>query len=150
MLLGSSWMYINFFLASPLHAQFKRVYSTFICHSIWKNACWIVCYICSKWKWATPGHCFWHILWMSMLLKETLLGLRQFLTTENLKNDEKRLLFHVKAHFVLEVFTFSSWLFGYVEKWLDNEAMVNFKIYDVSDWRTNKQVNTHISQYLTK
>ena len=43
-----------------------------------------------------------------MLLKETLLGLRQFLTTENLKNDEKRLLFHVKAHFVLEVFTFSS------------------------------------------
>ena len=29
--------------------------------------------------------------------------------------------------------------FGYVEKRLDEKAKVNFKIYDVLDWTTNKQ-----------
>ena len=35
--------------------------------------------------------------------------------------------FMLKALFVLEIFTFLSWLFGYVEKRLDKKAMVNFK-----------------------
>ena len=37
----------------------------------------------------------------------------------------------IKAFFVLEIFIFLSWLFGYVEKRLDKKAMVNFKIYDI-------------------
>ena len=46
--------------------------------------------------------------------------------------------FTLKAIFVLKIFTFLSWLFGYVEKRLDNnKAMVNFKIYDVTDWIKN-------------
>ena len=55
-------------------------------------------------------------------------------------------LFHVKALFVLEIFTFLSQLFGYVEKRLDKKAMVDFKISDAIDWTTNNY-NTHIAQY---
>ena len=65
------------------------------------------------------------------------------------KNDEKHFLFHVKALFILTIFTFLSWVFGYVEKRFDNKAMVNFKIYDIADWITN-DYNTHIDQYLKK
>ena len=36
--------------------------------------------------------------------------------------------FTLKALFVLEMFTFLPWLFGYVEKRLDKKAMVNFNI----------------------
>ena len=46
-----------------------------------------------------------------------------------------------KALFVLEIFTFLSRLFDYVENRL---AMVNFK-----DWTTNNY-NIHIAQYLKK
>ena len=34
----------------------------------------------------------------------------------------------------LEIFTFLSQLFGYVEKQLNKKVKVNFKIYDVTDW----------------
>ena len=37
-----------------------------------------------------------------------------------------------KALLVLEIFTFLTWLFGYVEKWLEEKAMTNFKIHDVT------------------
>ena len=37
----------------------------------------------------------------------------------------------IKALFVLEVSTFLSGLFGYVENLLGKKAMSNFKIYDV-------------------
>ena len=57
--------------------------------------------------------------------------------------------FMLKAVFVLEIFTFLSWLFGYVEKRLDKIDQVNFKIFDVTDWTTN-DYNTHITQYLKK
>ena len=57
--------------------------------------------------------------------------------------------FILKALFVLDIFTFLSWVFGYVEKRLDKKAMVNFKIYDVTDWTTNIY-NIHIAQYLKK
>ena len=51
------------------------------------------------------------------------------------------------ALFVLELFTFLSWFFGYAEKRLDKKAKVDFKIYDVTDW-TTINYNTHIAQYL--
>ena len=34
----------------------------------------------------------------------------------------------LKALLVLEIFTFSSWKSGYVEKWLDKKVMANFKM----------------------
>ena len=51
----------------------------------------------------------------------------------------------LKALFILEIFTFLSCVFGYVEKRLDNKAMVNFKICD-SDYAINNY-DTHITQY---
>ena len=55
------------------------------------------------------------------------------------------LYFMLKALFILEIFTFLSCVFGYVEKRLDNKAMVNFKICD-SDYAINNY-DTHITQY---
>ena len=43
----------------------------------------------------------------------------------------------LKALFVLEKLTLLSWLFGYVEKWLDKKANVNWKIFDITDYKTN-------------
>ena len=43
----------------------------------------------------------------------------------------------LKTLFVLVIFTFLSHLFGYVLKWLDKKAKINFNIYDVADWTTN-------------
>ena len=40
----------------------------------------------------------------------------------------------IKAFFILEIFTFLSRLFDYVEKLFDRKTKVNFKIYDVIDW----------------
>ena len=54
--------------------------------------------------------------------------------------------FILKTFFVLEIFTFLSWLFGYVEKWFDKKVIANFKIFDVTDWTANNY-NTHITQY---
>ena len=51
------------------------------------------------------------------------------------KNDEKCFLCHVKSSF--DTFPFLPWLFGYLEKRIDKKAMVNFKIYDATDWTTN-------------
>ena len=52
--------------------------------------------------------------------------------------------FMLKALFGIEVFTFLSLLFVYVEKWFDKKTKVNFKIFDVIDWRANKH-DTHIT-----
>ena len=52
--------------------------------------------------------------------------------------------FTLKALFVYEIFTFLTWLFGYVEKRLDKKVMLNFKISDATDWATNND-NTHIT-----
>ena len=54
-----------------------------------------------------------------------------------------------KSPFIIETFLFLSWIFVYVEKRLDKKAMVNFKIYDVTEWTKNNS-NTHITQYLKK
>ena len=66
-----------------------------------------------------------------------------------LKMMKNAFCFTLKALFVLEIFKFLSWLFGYVEKRLDKKAMVNSKVYDVTDWTTNN-CNTYIAQYLNK
>ena len=55
--------------------------------------------------------------------------------------------FMLKVVFVLEIFAFSSWLFGYVEKRRNKKVKVSFKIYDVTDWTTS-DFNTYIVQYL--
>ena len=55
----------------------------------------------------------------------------------------------VQALSVLKIFTFLSWHFGYIEKWLDKKTMVNSKIYDTTDFTTNNY-NTHITQHLIK
>ena len=54
-----------------------------------------------------------------------------------------------EAVFVFKIFTFLSWVFGHVEKWLDKEAKVNFKIYDATDWMVDNY-NTHFAQYFKK
>ena len=51
--------------------------------------------------------------------------------------------FMLKAPFVLEIFTFLSFLYSFVGKRLDK---VNFKIYDVTDCIANNK--TYIAQYL--
>ena len=84
------------------------------------------------------------------MLKGQLSGLRQFLTMESLfKMMQNAFYFMLKALSILEIFTFLFRLFVYVEKQLDNKVMVNFKIYDITDWTTN-HYNTHITQYLKK
>ena len=57
--------------------------------------------------------------------------------------------FMLKVLLIFEILTFTSWLFGFVEKRLDKKAMVNFKVDDVTDWTTNDH-NTHIAQYFKK
>ena len=67
----------------------------------------------------------------------------------HLKIMKNALYFMLKALFVLEIITFLSWIFDYVEKWLDKKANVNFKIYDVTD-QTTINYNTHTAQCLKK
>ena len=56
----------------------------------------------------------------------------------------------LKALFVFEIFRFVSWLFGYVEKWLDKKAKVNFNIYELHRQNTTNNYNTPSAQYLKK
>ena len=63
------------------------------------------------------------------------------------KSYNKCFLFNIyffisKPLFVLEIFMILSWLFGYTRKQLDKTSKVNFKIYDVRNWKTNNY-NTH-------
>ena len=57
--------------------------------------------------------------------------------------------FMLKALFVLEIFKFLSWLFGYVEKQLDKKVKAYSKIYEVTDWTTSNK-SRHIAQYFNK
>ena len=52
----------------------------------------------------------------------------------------------LKDLFVLEISTFLSWIFGYVENQPDKKAIVNLKVFDVTDCTTNNY-NTNITQY---
>ena len=58
-------------------------------------------------------------------------------------------IFRSKLFIVLEILTFFPWVFGYAEKRLDKKAMVNFKIFGVTDWAAIIY-NIHIAQYLKK
>ena len=44
---------------------------------------------------------------------------------------ENNFYFILKVFFVLEIIL--SLFFGYVEKWVDKEPKVNFKIYDINN-----------------
>ena len=66
-----------------------------------------------------------------------------------LKMMKNAFYFMLNTPFILEIYTVLAWIFGYVEKRLHKEAMVNFKIVDVTDWATSNY-NTHIAQYLKK
>ena len=57
--------------------------------------------------------------------------------------------FMLKAPLILEIFTFLSRVFGYIETRLEMKTKVNFKIYDVTDGTTNNY-NTHIAEYLKR
>ena len=53
----------------------------------------------------------------------------------------------LNALFILKIFKFLSWLFGHVEKRLDQKDKINFKICDFKTRLTNNW-NTHIDQYI--
>ena len=72
-------------------------------------------------------------------------SLKQFLTIESPVEMTKHAIYFIsRALFVLEIFKFLSWLFGYLEKRLDKKAMVSFSIYHVTDWTTNNY-NKHVT-----
>ena len=66
-----------------------------------------------------------------------------------LKVMKNALYFMFKALFILEIFTFLSWLFRYIEKRVDKKPKINFKIYDITGWTTNN-FDTYIVQYIKK
>ena len=51
-----------------------------------------------------------------MLVFSGLSGLRQFWSTESPLRKMKDVYFTLKAHFILKILEFLSWLFGHVEK----------------------------------
>ena len=61
-------------------------------------------------------------------------------------NDETCFLFRVETLLLLEIFTFLSLPFGYVEKRLDKNAKANLPIYNFTDWTANNY-NTYSVQY---
>ena len=82
--------------------------------------------------------------------KDWVSGLRQLLTIESpLKMMKNTFYFVLKAIFILGIFTFLSWLFGYVEKRLDKKAKVIVNFFNATDWARNNY-NIHIAQYLKK
>ena len=84
------------------------------------------------------------------VFKRPTLGLKEFLTIESdLKMMKNVFYFMLRTLFVLEIFTFLCWIFGYVENRFDKKSMVSFNIYDVTDWIANNH-NTHIKQHLKK
>ena len=50
---------------------------------------------------------------------------------------KKAFYFFLRAIFVLEIFTFLAWLFGYVENGLFKRAMVDLNVDDVTEWTIN-------------
>ena len=88
-------------------------------------------------------------IWVFFLLlnKGPPSGLRRFLTTGSpLKMMKNAFYFTLIALFVLKIFTFLSWLFGYIGKRLDQKAKLNFKIYDFAGWTANNS-NTRCPIY---
>ena len=68
-------------------------------------------------------------------IKSTLSSLKQFLATESpLKMMKNAFYFTFKALLVLKGFKFLSWIFGLVEKRLDQKDKLKFRIYEVTNW----------------
>ena len=67
---------------------------------------------------------------------------KNLLQWKRIKMMKNAFYFMLKAHFVVEIFLFLSWLFGYVGKQFDKKAKFNLKIYGIMDWSTNNY-NTH-------
>ena len=89
-------------------------------------------------------------MFLRLWILGALSGLRQSLVTESpLKMMKNAFYFTSRALFVLKIFKFLSWLFGYVAKRLDKEDKVNFRFYDTTACLTNN-CNTHIAQYAKK
>ena len=63
-----------------------------------------------------------------------------------MKND---VYFMLTSLFLLKILNLCSDFFDHVEKWLDEKAKFNSRIYDVKDSTTNNY-HTHIARYLTK
>ena len=86
----------------------------------------------------------------NLLLKGALLGVKQFLATENPSKMMKNGFFSPKNLFSLLIYL-TLWpdCFGPVGKQLDKKAKVNFKIHGVINWEANNY-NTHTAQYLKK
>ena len=77
--------------------------------------------------------------WLVFEIKGPISGLTQFLTAKNsLKMMKHAFYFMPKALFALKIFTFLSWLFGHVAKWLHKKHKINFKFDDVTAWLTNR------------
>ena len=57
--------------------------------------------------------------------------------------------FILNALFFLKRFKLCLEFFGHVGKLLDKKAKLNFKIYDIINWKTNSY-NSHIPQSLKK
>ena len=49
--------------------------------------------------------------------------------------------FMLKSFYVLEIFTFLPWPFGYPEKRLDKKPMANYENFDFTDWATDNLVS---------
>ena len=83
------------------------------------------------------------------IVKDSLSGLKQFMTTEILlKMMKNAFYFMLKTHFVLEIFKYLSWLFVYSEKQLRRLKLIS-KFLTPTDWTANSY-NTNIAQYLKK
>ena len=79
------------------------------------------------------------------IMKGPISGLRQYLAIESsFKMMKNTFYFMLKALPISEIFTFWFWLFSYIAKWLGNKAMVNLKIYHVTDWA--KKITMHKSR----
>ena len=65
------------------------------------------------------------------------------------KNEERASHFILKAIFALDIFTFLYWKMKSqnLKKRFDQKTILNFKIYDVTDW-TKNNYNRRIVQYL--
>ena len=70
---------------------------------------------------------------VSDLVKKVLLGLRRFLAIEIPLKIIKRLFVSIL-----------SWFFSHIGKQLNKKTKVSFKIYDITNWETNKY-NNYIS-----
>ena len=82
----------------------------------------------------TPNGCFCREDLLKSFFKGPLSNLKQVLAIEsNLKMMKNTFYFMWKALLILEILTFLSRRFVYVEKRLDKKSMVNFKIYNLTD-----------------